>query len=550
MELSYSDKWPEIEINKRKFRALANQRYPYHYFKCLELIRDKAYGEDSELRVYRDLILKDPFFVAYFVLGIDAANHPWVVDRCIELMGMPKTNVLYEWAREHYKTTLITKICYIIQKLLANPEERIAIFSYSRPISKGILRSVKQVFESSDILKACFPDVLYQDPEKESPKWSEDDGIVLKRSGYYSESSLEAWGLIEGMPTSKHFTGRVYDDIETDVTTSSPEMMEKLKLAYELSQNLGTAEGWHNVVGTTYHHQGLLKYLEAKKTPDGESVYLLSKHAATHDGTANGKPVLLSARRLAELKASPRTFYPQQLLDPTPLGARLLDPTLLKSIAPSDVPKNVYKFMLIDQAGVDRNREGDAWAIGVIGVEPMLSNEGLNNIYLLDLVLQPLGEAEALDEVVRMYLRNGRIIKLCVEKVSMNSTEVHVANALKVKGRHVSQEMGNLALLRPAGRSKEERIDKGLSWPLAQGKIHISTAIQKAYQDRIRTEMERFPFWHDDGIDMLSYIYDVIAEYKFPKCSVNVDEKKVTDGWDEAFEKARRSSSSLGWMTV
>jgi hypothetical protein len=550
MTLEYSSVWPEIEINKYRFKPLANQDYPFHYWKCLEMIRNRVHGPESERLIYRNLILKDPFFVSYFVLGIESSNHPWVVDRCMELITMPQTNVLFEWAREHFKTTLITKVRYIIQKLLANPEERLAIFSYSRPISRGILRSVKQVFEGSDLLKFCFPDVLYQDPEKEAPKWSEDDGIVVRRKGYYSESSLEAWGLIEGMPTSKHFTGRIYDDIETDVTTSTPEMMDKLKMAFELSQNLGTADGWHNVVGTTYHHQGLLKYLEAKKTPDGQGIYTLSKHAATHDGTPNGKPVLISEKRLAELKASPRTFYPQQLLDPSPQGARLLNPDLLKDIAPADIPKNIYKFMLIDPAGVDRNREGDAWAIGVVGVEPIISEIGTSNIYLLDLTLQPLGEAEALDEIVRMYLRNGRIIKLGVEKVAMNSTEVHVANALRVKGKHISQEMGNLVILRPAGRSKEERIDMALSWPLSQGKIFISTAIPKAYKDRIRTEMERFPFWHDDGIDMLSYTYDVISEYKFPKSAISQDGQKKVDAWDEAFEKARRGSSEYKWMTV
>lgn len=539
----------EIEINSHAWSPIPGVLYPANYYEAIEEIKTSRYGPDTEILRYRNLLLKDPFFFGYFAMGIKALNHPWLVERCMEIKLAPMSHVLYLWAREHFKSTLITKI-QTMQRVLANPEERIGLFSYSRPIARGFLRTIKHVFESSELLKACFPDVLYNNPQLEAPKWSEEDGIVVKRKGYFGEATIEAWGLLEGMPTSKHFSGRVYDDIETDVTTSSPEVMEKLVYAFELSQNLGTADGWHNVIGTTYHHNGLLTRLQEKKAPDGVPIYQISKRAATHDGTPNGKPVLLSDRRIAELKANPKTFFPQQLLNPTPQGTASLDPKLLIEVQAGDIPKTLYKFMLIDPAGVDRNREGDAWAIGVIGVEPFIDDVGASNIYILDLVLQPLDEVQAITEVVGMYLRNGRILKLGVEKVAMNSTEVHVANALRAKGRLVSQEIGNLQLLRPAGRSKQERIERALPWPLAQSRIKISSAIPKVYKDRLRTEMERFPFWHDDGIDMLSYIYDMINDYRFPKHFVESEQKKRVDSWDEAFNKSKAENANYSWMTV
>jgi hypothetical protein len=36
--------------------------------------------------------------------------------------------------------------------------------------------------------------VLWADPVKESPKWSEDEGIVVKRKGNPKEATVEAWG--------------------------------------------------------------------------------------------------------------------------------------------------------------------------------------------------------------------------------------------------------------------------------------------------------------------------------------------------------------------
>jgi len=35
----------------------------------------------------------------------------------------------------------------------------------------------------------------WQNPQKESPKWSEDDGLIVKRKGNPRESTREAWGL-------------------------------------------------------------------------------------------------------------------------------------------------------------------------------------------------------------------------------------------------------------------------------------------------------------------------------------------------------------------
>ena len=62
------------------------------------------------------------------------------------------------WAREHYKSTIIT-FGQTIQDILRDPEVTVGIFSHTRPIAKGFLRQIKRELESNQTLKDLFPDI-------------------------------------------------------------------------------------------------------------------------------------------------------------------------------------------------------------------------------------------------------------------------------------------------------------------------------------------------------------------------------------------------------
>ena len=493
------------------FKPIEGCVYRYDYVKIFKSIADGAIEEKS---AYRTLILSDLWFIVYFVMGIESANHPFIVKMCQVVEDGVKTRTLDLWAREHYKTTIIT-IAETVQRVLRNSEERVGIFSHTRPIAKGFLRSIKMLFEGSEILKACFPDVLYQNPAQQAAKWSEDDGLVLKRKGFAKESTIEAWGLIEGMPTSKHFSHRVYDDIETADVVDNPDMVLKVRNRFDLSRNLGTLDGTERIIGTTYSHSGVLEDLKKQKDIHGRDMYLTRVVPATDDGSPNGRPVLLSQERLDELKSNEYIFNCQQLLNPTPVGIRKLDSSLLREIEAIFVPSSVFKFMVIDPAGDDKTGKGDAWAIEVWGVEPKADDLGASNIYLMDASISPFRETEAIEEIVRMYLRNGMIMQVGVEKVALSSAEIHISNALAAKGRYISVDNNTLVILRPSGRDKAHRIEAALAWPLFNSKIFISSAVPYAAQERFKLEMDKFPYWHDDGLDAAAYLYDMIRSYQF-----------------------------------
>ena len=502
---------------------------------------DIAKGKHQEADIYRSLILTDLFFVLYFIVrpfrkGMeDRCNNPWVVNVCREVQLGPEDYTLDVWARESFKSSIIT-LAETIQYALKYPDRGQGIFSYVRPAAKRFLFAIKEIFEQNNLLKRCFPEIVWQNPAKDAPIWSLDDGIILKRNTNRREATVSAHGLTEGMPTGMHFDRRIYDDIVTEDIADSMDTMEKVKDKFDSSQNLGTIDGTHRVIGTFYHHADPLTYVRDKKVDEVNKYHMRLKPGSV-DGTRNGEPVLLTPKRWEDLKLT-RSFNMQQLCDPSPTGATKLNSRMLSEIPSEFIPRGLHKFMLIDPAGDSKDGTGDAWAILCVGVDAKLDEVGMSDMYLLDACITPMMTTEAIEEAVRMYIRAGMVLRVGIEKVGLSSVEMHFTTALRARGRHISEEAGTLILLKPRGRNKIYRIDAALSWPLSNGKLHMSTEVSPKYRDRIRMEMDKFPYWHDDGCDAWSYIYDILKDYPLPKQikmksdeSMKPSQKVVDAGW-------------------
>lgn len=501
-----------------KPNPLCNYKYKYN-----ELFDEMLHDRIDPIQTYRKLILNDLFFVLFFIVHPFnpkceyQVNHPFIVDACREVEDGPVDFTLDAWARFHYKSSIIT-IAETIQYIAGNPELTTGILSYASVPAKKFLFSIREICENEKLLHTCFPNIFWENPKKESPMWSIDAGIILKRESNRKEPTVSAYGLTEGMPSGSHFERRIYDDIITEDIADSIDVMEKVKEKYDSSQNLTTDGGTHRVVGTYYHHNDPLNYIKDKKSIDNpeEPAYLLRLKSASDDGTASGKPVLLTQRTYDNLKLT-STFPCQQLLDPTPVGIRRLDPNLFQDIEPEFVPKNLYKFLIVDPAGDDTGKsKRDDWAIGVLGVEPKVDDLGLSRVFLLDALFEPLREDEAPDEIVRMYVRNSGIWQIGVEKVALSTTELHVSQALEKKGIYVSVDNNTLVILRPSGRKKGKRIERGLANPLYHSKLFMSKDVPSVYRDKVRQQAGTFPYGvHDDSLDMWSYLYDMITDLKF-----------------------------------
>jgi predicted phage terminase large subunit-like protein len=250
-----------------------------------ELIESKKI--DKAIAVMGEAGRRDLFFFCYFLLDLPI-NHPWLVMRVREI-EIRNNRTVDLWAREHWKSTLMT-YGLNLQEIVNDVEVTIGIFSHTRGLAKSHLRKIKHGAETNERLKLVYPEVFWSDPERESPKWSEDDGLIFKRKGVYLESTVEAWGLTDGMPTGKHFKILDYDDVVTEKSVTTVEQLAKGKECFGLSSNLGKEGGKQRVKGTRYHFNDLFADLVMK------SGWLVREHPAE----VGGEPVLFSKESIEQ----------------------------------------------------------------------------------------------------------------------------------------------------------------------------------------------------------------------------------------------------------
>ncbi len=318
------------------FTPVEGANYSYDYAK---IISDVNRLVDSEPRRFihlmRTFCQDDLFFLLYFILKVPV-NHPWLVDRITEVQDC-NDRTLDLWAREHFKSTIIT-YGLNIQEILRDPETRIGIFSHTKSIAKSFLFRIKSTFESNDILKALFPDILYTNPEYDSPRWSLDDGICVRRNSVFQEMTVEAWGLVDGMPTSKHFPILNYDDIVTKESISTPDQIKKVDDSLRLSFNLGTQDGKKRVIGTIYHWNDTHVKLMNQIDSNGKNMWTVRKHPCIDE---TGKPVILTEQQLEEKKVDQGPYVYSCLPENTLI---LLEDFKLKEIQNIKVGEYVVGF--------------------------------------------------------------------------------------------------------------------------------------------------------------------------------------------------------------
>lgn len=341
---------PQVADPVLKSLGIHSDEYRADYSKIAEdLKRLKRTGErDEYLKIIRTIAPQDFFFFCYFVLDLPV-NHPFLVARVYEIQDDPY-DCLDLWAREHWKSTLLS-YAMPLWELIRNPNERICIFSHTRSIAKALTRRIKFAMESNEDLKDAFPKVFYKYPKRDAPKWSEDEGLYVKRRRNFNEASIECSGLVDGMPTSKHYTIRIYDDTVTEKAVSTPAQTKKVADCLKLSENLGERNGRKRYIGTRYSnsdpYDGLIKIGVIKvRTYPAE----VDEHG---DFKIGGIPVYLTREELdRKLTEMGEYIYSAQMgQHPSAKSFQQFTIQMLRHYsAPEIIPQTLNKLIIADPA--------------------------------------------------------------------------------------------------------------------------------------------------------------------------------------------------------
>lgn len=479
-----------------------------------------------------DLGRVDRFYLLTVLLHRPDACHPWVYERCREVEAAPDDN-LDLWAREHFKSSVIT-FAGSIQEIIRDPEITIGIFSHTKGVARKFLAQIKNELESNDDLRQTFAEVFYAAPKKESPRWSEDGGIVVKRKGNPKEATVEAWGLVDGQPTGAHYKLRVYDDVVTDKSVGTPEQIAKTTERWELSDNLGAkgedglSRSWH--AGTRYHFGDTYGVILERKALKARI------YPATDDGTPTGKPVLLSPEAWAKKKEkqSASVIACQSLLNPVAGSEAMFQRAWLRYAEIRPATLNIY--VMVDPAS-SRKTGTDKTAIAVIAVD------AARNKYLVDGYHHKMKLSErwtAIKTLRKHWMRQPGVQGVFVgyERYGADSDMEHFIE--KMEQDRDAFEIAELAWPREGPGSKFDRIQRLV--PDAQnGRLYLWAKVEgettqqrrmretgqafrimsepkrydhekKLYSLRANFEIEfcTYPFSaHDDFLDATSRIYDM-----------------------------------------
>lgn len=406
-----------------------------------------------------------------------------------------------------------------IQDILRDPDITFGLFSHTRPIAKAFLRQIMREFENNETLHAAFPDILWGKDIRSAPKWSEDDGIVVKRKQNPNAATIEAWGLVDGQPTSKHFKVLLYDDIVVQASVTTPEMITKTMTALEQSYNLGvTPGGVRRFVGTRWH------FNDAYKTIKDRGTAIPREHPGKIGGVEEGESVFwpeevhLQKRR----DMGPYTYAAQILMNPKADAMQGFKREWLRFYSKIK-PEEMNTYILVDAAS-SKKKGSDYTSMWVIG----LGKDG--NYYALDFVRDRLNLKERGDRLFELH-RKWKPKQVRYERYGMMGDIEHI------KSRQ-EDESYRFDITEVAGQtSKTDRI-KRLLPIFEQGRFYLPKSLFITNWERvpvdlvhafIEEEYMAFPVSiHDDMLDALARICEPDLKLVWPKESTKKDNVSPT----------------------
>lgn len=466
---------------------------------------------DVQRQAMRHLARNDLYFLMTVVCGRKDLMHDWMYDRAREVEAEPD-GCIDLWSRFHGKSSWIT-FGLSLRDILRDPNTTICILSFNRPTAKMFMRQLKREFEENEGLKKLFPEICWQDPKGEAPSWSEDSGILVKRTANPKEATVEAYGLVDGAPVGRHPTVVVYDDVVTADSVSSPEMIQKTTKAFRESLAIGGVKARRRIVGTRWNHADTYHDI-LQSGAFKPRIYPVRDE--------NGVPALLTEEQIDKLYQSmaPAVFSAQMLLDPRAESEIGFSASSIRYYRDHHDGHGMNIYIVVDPAN-SRAKGRSYTAMAVIG----LGADGM--YYWLDGIRDRIGLDDRIKALFSLHRawqsRIGTSRRILVGYECYGVQQADVEQILKAQ----AEQMYRFPIVELRGRmDKMDRIPLmepdyvagRWYWPEVLLKLDKNGQQYDLVQKFRDEEFLLFPFGaQHDYLDAMSRIYDPALNVVWPK---------------------------------
>lgn len=449
------------------------------------------------------------------------------IEDLYEARQVGKPGIVAEMHRGASKTTTLS-IGWTCFQIGHHPELTNLVIGLNDTAANEVTSEVQRIISKTDGFRKCFP---YVEPHPDRV-WGQRAGYFVRRSdvssrewertiGIQKDPSFIALGILSGQLVGKHPSGvLIVDDlVDTDTATSEAEMNRihgQVSGIIDNALDNNPIEIW---IGTPYHVDDPIQRRKATALYWNISVPLYVEHeeevrGSVFDGDIQKYIVInwpdrISLGMVQQMRAKDkiasggRDFPKHQLLDLTAGGSQLLQ----FSRYPKNLMDPTWKNIItVDPATVisgHSTRYSDHLAICVAAIKP---SGGL--------VIHGGARRHATQHEAEVLVQN-----LCeTYKPTLLGVESHG------KGQALYEAMMQIGLplveLKPGGRSKADRIERGLQPQVETGGITVVTESQNEFVTGLLSEAATYPSAkYDDALDAAAYLVD-IAGYALPTSAI------------------------------
>lgn len=461
--------------------------------------------KEAHVPSMRELAKNDLFFLLTRIIGRTDINRPWLYERCLEVNAEP-FGYIDLWARDHYKSTIIT-VGHTIQDILNDPEITCGIFSHTQVLARAFVSQIMRVFEQCEFLKTLFPEILYQDPKREATQWSKEGGIIVKRKNNPKECTVEGWGLVSGQPIGKHFNRMIYDDVVVRDSVTSADSILKTTEMWELSLAIASDNAKFKYAGTRYHAN------DTYQTMIERNAGKVRMHPATLDGTLEGEAVLLQPEVLKKKRdeMGVYTFSCQMLLNPLADKSMGFAREWIQYYEPREEFLNRMNKIIVVDPSSGRNKKTDYTVMQVWGLN---DDKKYYLIYGIRDRLNLTSRASLLFDLVKEYdpmrvLYEEYGMQADIEFIQLQQKEKNFHFDIEKVGGRLSKSDRILAMV-PFFEKKKIFLPIASTFRTQEGEYKNFTKLF------VEEELLKFPVCkHDDMIDASARIF-ALEDIEFP----------------------------------